>query len=136
MYHHFETKERLFEAVFRSVEDDLYQSVIQNLSASGQGVDLLVAGTKTFLTNCLAPEVRQVVLIDGPTVLGWNLWREIDAEHFLPLIVSALAADLGPDIEVRHIGHLLIGAVDEAVMLLAAASSQKKPSTRSSTDSK
>ena len=121
VYHHFETKERLFESVFRAVEDDLYASVVTALPATGAAVDLLVAGTRTFLICCLAQDVRQIVLVDGPNVLGWKLWRDIDAEHFLPLVHAGLAADAAPGVDVRQIGHLLIGAVDEAVMLLASA---------------
>ena len=121
VYHHFETKERLFEAVFRAVEDDLYDRLIGAAPVSGTGVDLLVSGTRLFLTFCLAQDVHQIVLVDGPNVLGWKLWREIDAEHFLPLVLAGLAADAAPGIELRQIGHLLIGAIDEAVMLLAAA---------------
>jgi AcrR family transcriptional regulator len=121
VYHHFETKERLFEAVFRAVEDDLYDRLIESAPASGTGVDLLVFGTRTFLTFCLAQPVHQIVLVDGPNVLGWKLWREIDAEHFLPLILAGLAADAAPAVELQQIAHLLIGAIDEAVMLLASA---------------
>jgi AcrR family transcriptional regulator len=120
VYHHFATKEQLFEAVFRAVEDELYDAVLAALPVRGTAVDLVVAGTRHFIDCCLAADVRQIVLVDGPSVLGWKLWREIDAEHFLPLIKEGLAADAAPHVDVTPIAHLLIGAVDEAVMLLAA----------------
>jgi AcrR family transcriptional regulator len=121
LYHHFESKERLFDVVFRSVEDDLYDRVLASLPAAGSGVDLLVAGTRAFMELCLARDVHQIVLVDGPNVLGWKVWRQIDADHFLPLVVAGLAADASPGTDVAQIAHLLIGAVDEAVMLLAGA---------------
>jgi AcrR family transcriptional regulator len=121
LYHHFASKDRLFEVVFRAVEADLYDAVVGALPAGGTGVDLLVHGARTFMQCCLAPDVHQIVLVDGPNVLGWKRWREIDAEHFLPLVVGGLAAEAATGTDVSRIGHLLIGAADEAVMMLAAA---------------
>jgi len=120
VYHHFESKERLFEEVFRWLEDDLYDELLAALPEEGSGVDRLVAGTRTFLKCCVDRHVRQIVLVDGPNVLGWELWRQIDSEHFLPLVVAGLAADAPAGTDVTLLGHLLIGAMDEAVMLLAA----------------
>jgi len=126
VYHHFETKEQLFEIVFREVEDELYERVVRSLPPEGSGVDLLVVGTRTFMDCCLARDVHQIVLVDGPVVLGWNLWRAIDAEHFLPLLVAGLSADAHPQCDVTSVAHLLIGAIDEAVMLLAAEKNPAK----------
>jgi AcrR family transcriptional regulator len=122
VYHHFETKEQLFEDVFRAVEADVYDTIVTSLPESGSGVDLLVAGTRTFMECCLAPDVHRIVLVGGPTVLGWKRWREIDADHFLPVVVASLASEAAPGTDVTPIAHLLIGAVDEAVMLLAVES--------------
>ena len=127
VYHHFETKERLFEAIFRGIEDELYDVVVRAASARRRPIEQLVAGTRAFMDRCLDPEVHRVVLVDGPNVLGWQLWREIDAEHFLPLITASLAAEAGVraagrDAEVTVVAQLLIGAIDEAVMILASAS--------------
>lgn len=119
VYHHFDSKEQLFEAVFRDVEGELYASVVEATDWSASSVDQLVSGTRSFLRCCLAPDVRQVVLVDGPTVLGWRRWRDIDAEHFLPLIEAGLATGAGAGVDVTTLARLLIGAIDEAVMVLA-----------------
>jgi AcrR family transcriptional regulator len=121
VYHHFATKEQLFEAVFRAVEDELYDAILDALPETDRAVELLVAGTRRFMDCCLAPDVHQIVLVDGPGVLGWKLWRDIDAAHFLPLVVATLAAEAPPHMDVTPTAHLLIGAIDEAVMVLAAA---------------
>jgi hypothetical protein len=36
-------------------------------------------------------------LIDGPAVIGWQAWREIDAKYFGAGTRLAVAALLGPD---------------------------------------
>ena len=83
------------------------------------------AGAEMFLAACTEPEVQQIALLDGPSVLGWDRWREIGAEHGLGLIEAILQAaiDAGA-IEpqpVRPLAHVLMGALDEAAMLVARA---------------
>ena len=78
-----------------------------------------------FLEACTEPEVQRIVLLDGPSVLGWDRWREIGAEHGLGLIEATLQAaiDAGAIAEqpVRPLAHVLMGALDEAAMLVARA---------------
>ena len=58
-----------------------------------------------------------------PAVLGWERWREIGAANGLGLIEASLAAaieagEIRP-VPVKPTAHLLMGALDEAAMLLA-----------------
>ena len=83
------------------------------------------AGAEMFLRGLHGPEVQQIVLLDGPSVLGWDRWREIGAEHGLGLIEATLQAaiDAGEIAAqpVRPLAHVLMGALDEAAMLVARA---------------
>ena len=83
------------------------------------------AGAEMFLDACTEPEVQRIVLLDGPAVLGWDRWREIGAAHGLGLIEASLQAaiDAGAIAEqpVRPLAHVLMGALDEAAMLVARA---------------
>ena len=58
-------------------------------------------------------------------MLGWDRWREIAAEHGLGLIEATLQAAIeAGEIDsqpVRPLAHVLIGALDEAAMLVARA---------------
>ena len=88
-------------------------------------LEAMRAGAEMFLEACTVPEVQQIVLLDGPSVLGWDRWREIGAEHGLGLIEATLQAaiDAGAIAEqpVRPLAHVLMGALDEAAMLVARA---------------
>ena len=83
------------------------------------------AGAEMFLQACTVPEVQQIVLLDGPSVLGWDRWREIGAEHGLGLIEATLQAAIDAGAiaaqPVRPLAHVLMGALDEAAMLVARA---------------
>ena len=88
-------------------------------------MEAMRAGAEMFLAASTEPETQRIVLLDGPSVLGWDRWREIATEHGLGLIEATLqaAVDAGaidPQ-PVRPLAHVLMGALDEAAMLVARA---------------
>jgi AcrR family transcriptional regulator len=127
LYHHFDGKRELFEAVYERIEAELAERIAAGALAGGAGppLEAIRAGAEMFLQACTEPDVQRVVLLDGPSVLGWDSWREIAAEHGLGLIEATLqaAVDAGAIAEqpVRPLAHLLMGALDEAAMLVARA---------------
>ena len=71
------------------------------------------------------PEVQRIVLIDAPSVLGWDIRRAIDAEYGLGVLERALqhAIDAGRlmPTSASAVAHVLAGALDEAAMVVARA---------------
>jgi AcrR family transcriptional regulator len=127
LYHHFEGKRELFEAVYERVEAELAQQIASGALESGAAAPLeaMRAGAEMFLQACTEPEAQRIVLLDGPSVLGWDRWREIAAEHGLGLIEATLQAAIEAEAiaaqPVRPLAHVLMGALDEAAMLVARA---------------
>lgn len=127
MYHHFSSKTDLFQAVFEAVEDDLTNDILVSATASGETdpMRILEAGFDAFLDQCAKPEVQRIVMLEGPTVLGWDTWHELDERYAFGTIkfVLASAAESGriePD-AVEPLSHLLLGAVMQAGMVVARA---------------
>ena len=125
LHHHFGTKEGLFRAVVEELEADLTDQVATAAMAGTDPVDELRRGCLAFLDACLQPAVRRIVLLEAPAVLGWDAWREIDARYGLALVRSGLAGALGQvgldAAAVDPLAHLLLGALDEAALLVATA---------------
>ncbi|HEX5762073.1 MAG TPA: TetR/AcrR family transcriptional regulator [Solirubrobacterales bacterium] len=127
LYHHFADKRDLFEAVYSQLEAELTERIASGALTANADSPLAAmwAGAETFLDACTEPEAQQIALLDGPAVLGWARWREIGAEHGLGLIEATLRAaiDAGgiPEQPVRPLAHLLMGALDEAALLVATA---------------
>lgn len=123
LYHHFSSKEALFAAVLEAVET----RVAATLAAAAQGaanpLDGLRAGCAAWLELARDPTVKQVVLIDAPSVVGWQVWREIDGRHALGLLRAALgqAAEAGRvrPAMVDLYAHLLLAALIEVALLIA-----------------
>jgi AcrR family transcriptional regulator len=122
LYHQFPVKEDLFLAVYEQVEEELTANVAGTLSDVASPFEALLAGVGVFLDACRAPEVQRIVLIDGPSVLGWERWREVAERHGLGLIEAGIRAaidtgELAP-LPVEALAHVLMGALDEAALLI------------------
>jgi AcrR family transcriptional regulator len=125
LYHQFEDKRALFEAVYVEVEEELTRRIAEGALGGGSASPMaaMLAASEQFLDASTEPEVQRIALLDGPSVLGWDRWREIGAEHGLGLIEASLraaieAGELTPQ-PVAPLAHILLGALDEAAMLVA-----------------
>jgi AcrR family transcriptional regulator len=125
LYHHFGDKASLLDAVYARIEAESTERVARVVLGSDlhSPLDAMVAGIEAFLDECAKPELRQIALHDAPAVLGWERWREIGAVNGLGLIEASLGAAIEAgelrDLPVKPTAHLLMGALDEAAMLLA-----------------
>ena len=125
LYHHFGGKAQLLEAVYERLEAESTERVARIVLGSeiDSPLEAMVAGIEAFLDECAEPELRQIALHDAPAVLGWDRWREIGAANGLGLIEASLTAaieagEIRP-LPVKPLAHLLLGALDEAAMLVA-----------------
>jgi AcrR family transcriptional regulator len=127
LYHHFDGKRELFAAVYEQIEIELAERIASGALRANATSPLaaMQVGAEMFLLASTEPETQQIVLLDGPSVLGWDRWREIATEHGLGLIEATLQAaveageiDAQP---VKPLAHVLMGALDEAAMLVARA---------------
>jgi AcrR family transcriptional regulator len=132
LYHHFADKQALFEAVFISVEEDLVMAAAQSLAddpADG-ALNELHQGLIGFLDASLTPHVQQILLIDGPAVLGWARWRELESVYGLGAIRAMLEraveeGDIAPGRPFDVLAHVLLAAADETALFIANAPDQQ-----------
>ncbi len=126
LYHHFRGgKEDLFRAVLVQISAETARRVMRAAAATDDPWEALVLGVEAFLDACVTPDVQRIMLVDGPSVLSWDVWRAADGEFALGLLEAALqrAIDAGRLIPqpARALAHVLLGAVDEAAMVVARA---------------
>ena len=69
VYHHFDTKEGLFRAVYDEAEADAQARTVPT-DIERPPLELLVGIVQGYLDAVLDPEIQQITLIDGPAVLG------------------------------------------------------------------
>jgi AcrR family transcriptional regulator len=127
-YHHFSDKAGLFQCVFDEVDRELVQAVAQAAVGVEPTWGRLLAGCDGFLDACLDRDVRQVILSDGPVVLGWDAWRAQETRNCLGLLRGVLAQAMDEGVMVRQpvesLAHVLFGALIEAAISVALAEDQ------------
>ncbi len=125
VYHHFPTKEALFEAVFEQVSLELLSELDRISRTENDPLAAMAAGTLGYFSACASGPTSQIILRDGPAVLGWERWREIDAKHFGGKFPRGLAAAMEAGLIARQpiepLARLLLGAVTEAAVACSAA---------------
>ena len=139
VYHHFEDKRDLFRAVVEEVEGEVDGIVLSQarlvLRETSDPWEAFLAGHRAYLDACLRPEVRRILLLDGPAVLGWEEWHEIDASHAVGQIEAGLELMMENGAmerrQARPLAHLLHGAILEAAMYVAVSGEPRGPETRS-----
>jgi AcrR family transcriptional regulator len=127
MYHQYADKTALFVAVVEAVEAEVMerlQAIVVAAQPSTPAQALRIAAD-AWLEIASEPDIRQLVLLDAPNVLGWNRFREISQRYAYgmteQLLTAAIeAGELSP-LPVRTLATVMIGALDEAAMCLAGA---------------
>src|SRR6516162_10158032 len=123
LYHHFPGKEALFEAVAEDVETSVGEQTLAAASGADGPVAALRAGSLAWIRLAGDPVVRRILLIDAPSVLGWERWRAMEEHHALGLMKAALqeVADDGrlPQGLVNMFAHTLLASIDEVALVVA-----------------
>lgn len=132
MYHQFADKAALFRDVVEVVEQDVMARMATLVAASGAATpaDAIRAAVDAWLEVSGDPEVRQLILLDAPVVLGWAGFRDVAQRYSLgmteQLITEAIRAGQLARQPVRPLAQVLIGALDEAAMFIATADDPKR----------
>ena len=132
LYHHFPGKAAIFLAVFETLEAELADRLVAAAAQETSAWDRLLAGAQGFLDACLDPELRRIVLLDAPAVLGVDEVRRVEALYTLARLRAGLAAcaaegDLAAA-TTPMLAHLILGALAQAAMAIVQA--QDPPAAR------
>lgn len=124
LYHHFRDKLELFRAVFEQCEQEMRDKIVA--AAAGAGSDVLEQmrrGVDAFLEAAGDPVQARICLIDGPSVLGWETWREIDEQYGFGLTKGILQAAMDAGVIQRRpvdpLAHIFLAALSEAAIQIA-----------------
>ncbi|MGN6147393.1 MAG: TetR/AcrR family transcriptional regulator [Rhizomicrobium sp.] len=130
VYHHFASKEEIFTRVLEDVQAEIAAMPPPAATrAMKDPLDQIAAETLRYLLAATEPSRKRILLIDGPAVIGWKKWREIDDRFFGAGAKMAMTHVLGaqaPQREIDAATHLMMGAVMEACLVCATAPDAKK----------
>jgi AcrR family transcriptional regulator len=125
LYHHFAGKEALFEAVVAAVSDRVTAELAEAIRDCLDPVDAMRTAALAWIGLAGDPVVQRIVLVDAPSVLGWDRWRAMDDGRTLGALRIMLQAvsDSGrlPAELVGPFAHMILAALDEITLVTARA---------------
>lgn len=125
LYHHFEGKQDLFRAVLGELETELTAELEEVLGGGPDFLSATIAGLKAFLDACRRPELLQMLVRDGPRVLGWDAWREFEQEYSLGMLERHLARAVDEGLTlvapIEVLARMVLSACIEAGLLIDAS---------------
>jgi len=130
LYHHFANKEDLFKAVFEEMEHEIVAHVAEAAMSAKGPLEQLAVGSQAYLDAAMDPAVQQVVLLDGPAVLSWEVRQGIAEACGLGLMREVLreAMEAGhlEKKPVEPLAHVLLAGLHEAAMYVARSPQPRK----------
>jgi AcrR family transcriptional regulator len=130
LYHHFSTKQALFEAVLDSVETRVTHEMMGAVRDAADAVDALRRGCLAWVSLAGDPVVQRIVLIDAPAVLSWQRWREIEEQYGLGLLkggmlLAAREGRLQAEL-VDVFAHMVLATMNELALVIVESDDQEE----------
>jgi len=85
VYHHFASKQALFEAVLDLQEERATTEIVAAAGAANPW-DAAMLALDAYLTHCCDPVYGRLVWLEGPAALGWHRWRECEKKYSYGLV--------------------------------------------------
>ena len=125
LYHHFDSKEAIFRAVYESVQAATVARVMTAAATAGEPWAAVRSGLAAFLDACLEPSFRRVVVLDSISVLQHqDLEGGLEPgelEMLRTVITPLVAAKLLPGVGAEPLSHVALGGLYGAALYIARA---------------
>jgi AcrR family transcriptional regulator len=123
LYHHYQGKQALFEAVFDQLEAKAQTTIAKRIDKVRDPWERALEGLRGYLDVCQDPTYRRIVIQEGPVRLGIDRCREAEERLTFSLmsdIVRGLLADFdAPDRIVETFAQIFFGALGSAGLWVA-----------------
>lgn len=136
LYHHYDGKAALFEAVFEQVEADAARAIGDAVKGVQDPWEKSLAGLRAFLQVVQDPTYRRVVIQEGPSVLGYERFREQEERSSFAIVLDIVhnVLNAGPweldEPMVETFSRIFFGALSSAGDSVAGADDPEVASAR------
>ncbi|NTF45194.1 TetR/AcrR family transcriptional regulator [Rhizobium rhizogenes] len=124
LYHHFEDKRALFRAVVQDEALAVTRAIERATPERLAPLGALIAGSNAYIDALRVTGRTRLLLIEGPTVLGFKDMKELDEETTTLSLKQGLEAALDPDTSssaaVDALADILSAAFDRAALAIDA----------------
>jgi AcrR family transcriptional regulator len=119
LYHHYKEKVELFADVCAEMHGEAQAAILAAAARAKDPLGALERGCEAWIDYMARPDARRVLVIEAPSVLGWERWNEMDAPGFASLadgVREAMAVGKLKAMPAEELAVLLNGAINFGVM--------------------
>lgn len=124
LYHNFGDKKGLLAAVVAEVDGEMAARARAASAGAGDDWERLLAEGEAYIAMALDPEVRRIVLLDGPAFLGDpSHWPSQNAclEATKQVVEKLITGAVMKSVDIEAAARLLCGAALNAALWVAAS---------------
>lgn len=124
LYHNFGDKKGLLAAVVAQVDGEMAERARSASTGAGDAWEQLLAEGEAYIAMALDPEVRRIVLLDGPAFLGDpSHWPSQNAclQATIQAVERLVADGIMRRVDIEAAARLLCGAALNAALWVAAS---------------
>lgn len=124
LYHNFGDKKGLLAAVVAQVDGEMAERAREAAAGTSNAWDAMIAEGAAYIGMALDPEVRRIVLLDGPAFLGDpSLWPSQNAclEMTKRTVAGLVMSGVLKPVDIEAAARLLSGAALNAALWVAAS---------------
>lgn len=134
LYHHFDSKQAMFEAVASELDAELGVAVVRAAGKARTAHDQIRLSCRAYVYGCADPSVVRILLTEAGTVLGPAWVRASNEAACVQLLTPALrqAANEGHAVpgDTHVAAQLLLGMLNEAASIMAASPNPRATARR------
>jgi AcrR family transcriptional regulator len=127
LYHHYAGKDALFEAVAEATEAAVGVKIIEAIEGLTDPIEALKTATLAWIRLAGDPVIQRILLIDAPSVLGWEKWRAMEERYAFGGLKAVLRATGAVPEEFADLhAHMLLAAINECALLVSRGGDPEK----------
>lgn len=119
VYHHYRNKKGLFGSVAERLQTELAGAIVNAADRAMSPAEKLRAGSHAFLDTITSSGFVRILLVDAPSVVGWQEWRRVDSENSAAHLREALKSVGVSEELLDATTSQLSGAMNEAALWIA-----------------
>ncbi len=127
LYHHFGSKQGLFEAVLERIHQRSANAIQETATDDWEG---FVTGCLAWLEVATDPATQRILLLDAPAVIGWQRWLEIDAKYGSKLLLEGIEHLIKTKVidfpSATALLHLINGAINQTALWVVQSKQPKQ----------
>jgi AcrR family transcriptional regulator len=120
LYHHFENKRELYQAVVEDLEQELVER-IEAAGANREPWERLRAMCAAYLDSCREPALARMLVLEAPVVLGWKTWCNLEQKYEVAAFARCLSEAGALQEPAETLAQVILGALTTGARVIATA---------------